>query len=305
MSLGKRLINPSDAGGGGGDNIYVSSIQGTYVSYDLGGSFQQLNSNYSTDVTASSTGQYILIGLNSSNPRLSTDFGATFNLISSNVCKKGVAMSLSGQYMLGAQENGELYVSNNYGASFTGRYGNRAWNDVTVSGTGQYMYAAADGYVHMSSNYGVTWSQISFNRTSFTSISSNNIGSNFWVSAASDGAYKNVNYGANNAFFGITSGSYSSKIDGWGNYAFSIPNFNQTFIQRIDGFAPTTINTGYTYQSGIAINSAWQNGLNAGGVVALGADVNLHVSTDGYGTNFQTTSLSANVTNVFMNKRIL
>jgi len=85
-----------------------------------------------TSVTISESGQYVmfigwLIGNNNGKTWRSTDYGASFTLVSSSFGNGGIAMSETGEFVYIVQLNTSggiynIYKSTDYGASFTGGF---------------------------------------------------------------------------------------------------------------------------------------------------------------------------------------
>jgi hypothetical protein len=124
--------------------------------------------NY-TSISASGTGQYILIGAYNGFLYLSNDYGGTFKQITQTEEKRwsSVAVSYSGQYQIAGIKDGFIYKSNNYGVTWEARlYDNqRKINSVSVSrnqgstSDGKVMaVCTSDGeYFGASNDFGVTW----------------------------------------------------------------------------------------------------------------------------------------------------
>lgn len=141
---------------GNGSNVLVSSDFG--VTFSTGASNNQIYGDVSAD------GQYQLSsGTFNTKPLLSTDFGATWNTISTTTTSgfQNCAVSASGQYMIAAN-NGQAILSTNYGVSWSQTSVSQS-RRVSISATGQYIAIGAGttafgGWV--SNDYGATFNKV-------------------------------------------------------------------------------------------------------------------------------------------------
>lgn len=139
-------------------------------------------------IKGSSNGQYIICFSNSAGMQFSSNYGATFASLagaagltgSTTTNMNDSAVSGDGQYMIISGAGYKLWKTSNFGATWTtitgtGGLPNTAiytsttntWAACTVSKTGQYMSVAGyfnqgstfgtNGYLFISSDYGVTW----------------------------------------------------------------------------------------------------------------------------------------------------
>ena len=197
-----------------------------------------------TALAASSSGQYVIAGGNTSNVvYVSNDYGASFSTVTVSgaspfstfyICD--IDMSESGQYICIAGKNssgsgsgqGTIAVSSNYGVSFsvyTGSYSTNTWTrmSMAVSGDGSRMSYVALSAVnnnsirYYSNNYGASWTSggVSAN-TLFYDVSMNYTGQYQMV----------INYGTNPSAGGQinVSNNYGSGFSnrytvGYGSYS--------------------------------------------------------------------------------------
>lgn len=139
-------------------------------------------------IKGSSNGQYLLNQSGNGGMQFSNDYGATWTSLagvtgligSTTTNMSDMAISGDGKYMLISGSGYKLWLSSNFGATWTTITGTgglpntsiytstaNTWACVTASKTGQYMSVAGyfnqgstfgtNGYVFISSNYGVTW----------------------------------------------------------------------------------------------------------------------------------------------------
>lgn len=162
--------------------IYNSPTTNTF-STTVGGSSMNRGA-----IKGSSNGQYILSSSNAAGMQFSSDYGATFASLagaagltgSTTTNMNDMAVSGNGQYMIITGAGYKLWRTANYGATWTTLTGTgglpntsiytstaNSWSACTASKTGQYMSVAGyfnqgstfgtNGYVFISSDYGVTW----------------------------------------------------------------------------------------------------------------------------------------------------
>lgn len=144
-------------------NDHVSSGS-VYTSSDFGVTWSESSAHEVhwrwNSITSSSTGQFLAAVAWDKGVFISNDYGASWNLTSSNGgVTWAVAGSSSGQFLAAASDGEGLYTSNDYGTS---------WQWISTSGvklkslvaseSGQYLLGVdVDNGVHTSSDYGVTW----------------------------------------------------------------------------------------------------------------------------------------------------
>ena len=116
----------------------------------------------------SASGKYQLAGTKAEYIYTSSDYGVTWNPITSIPIYTanfwtGAAISATGQYQATART--QVYVSNDYGVTWTlrtnffrpGGFG-VIWETVSMSASGKYMFATSANYFsYQSSDYGTTW----------------------------------------------------------------------------------------------------------------------------------------------------
>jgi hypothetical protein len=104
-------------------------------------------------------------------------------------------MSANGQYQSATENSGYIYISNNYGVSWTQKATSQVWNNICMSSNGQYQTATiSSGYIYTSSNYGVTWTQQATSQNWYGIAMSAN--GQYQVASINNGTlYRSVNYG--------------------------------------------------------------------------------------------------------------
>jgi hypothetical protein len=246
-------------------------------------------------ISVSSSGQYAIVGSNTSNVIYYTsNYGVSWTQSASttSIAWSSVAMSASGQFGCASASSGQIYYSSNYGQTWTQGYSNASnnWNTISISAAGRFVMAVDDKYVGISSNYGNNWIQsqllTEFNR-SFLSISCSGTQT---IAADSRFLYYSSNYGVSWSTTLAISSSAISTVRLNGQYAVGT-NYN-------DGIY-TSINYGQTWvkstQSGTSVFGAAisNNGLCIT-VVANGGSVSYTTSAPTNGSavnNFIITSL--------------
>ena len=174
--------------GGQGSPLYLSNF-GTSWNAKL------TNSGWQA-FAMSASGKYQIALTYSRPPFFSSDFGANFDLINSNVGAfgwLGAAMSATGQYIV-LCSFGYVYVSSNFGASFNAIFaiGFAYWSSVAISASGRYIWAVVNnGTSFTSGDFGNRWSSASgIPSVSSVAVSGSgqyvtlvsNAGNNVWVS---------------------------------------------------------------------------------------------------------------------------
>jgi len=160
--------------------IAVSSNYGiTWTTKNINGNF--------VSVSISKDGRYQLLGSNGGTLFLSTDYGETFNAVTTPGTANwaGVAVSRDGRLQTAVVNGGRIWRSDNWGQTwnFVGDGVNRGYIAVAMSEDGVYQLAAAQaGQLYRSANSGQTWAAISIT----------NYNSAFWsgVAVSSDGTYQ-------------------------------------------------------------------------------------------------------------------
>jgi hypothetical protein len=145
-----------------------------YQSSDYGITFttKHVSQNY-RGAAMSADGKYqIACGYSSTNLVLSTDFGVTWNNITSAGLQSwnSAKISDSGQYITAVAYNNTIRVSNDFGETWINKtsYGNFADANVAMSSNGQYQTVTGEGKnIYTSSDFGATFTQ---NTTSGTFI---------------------------------------------------------------------------------------------------------------------------------------
>lgn len=118
------------------------------------------------DVAVSDDGGRFVVGTQSGDLRLSTDFGATGSLLTTGggYGWRSVGMNYNGQYLItGSQDVGQLHVSSNFGANWTAvGSGSLRFPCVAVSRTGEFQTAfgadASNNWtLYRSANFGASF----------------------------------------------------------------------------------------------------------------------------------------------------
>lgn len=113
-------------------------------------------------------GKYMLLTLSSS-LKLSSDFGQSWTTVQSSIEFNDISISASGQYMLAAarQSNGRKY-SSDYGQTWSSmpHYNYQGYTvtnprKCAISASGQYRLFSSDSILHLSSDFGQSWTDIS------------------------------------------------------------------------------------------------------------------------------------------------
>jgi hypothetical protein len=225
----------------GSAGLGLNFLEGSlYRSIDYGATWQKSSNNtlaYWQRIAMSDTGQYMIAASLNGPLMLSSNFGASFDNITTRVRGnsteyfEGVGMSGNGQYIIicyeVTQTTRNTKISNNYGApgswsDISGVYmGDISVQGVAISDTGQHMYMsyttsalATAGLVKRSSDYGVTWQTISVGTQFVRDISCSSDGSTVIVTGAISGygstylsrgyMYKSTDHGV--TYTSITSG---------------------------------------------------------------------------------------------------
>lgn len=166
---------------------------------DLGGSVRSIASD--------ATGQYVVVIVQVNGTAVpavhrSTDYGATFNILSNSpdywvIGANCIACDSTGQRIYVGSYNGEVYVSTNAGTNWvsTTTLSNYVEN-ITCSYSGQYVYALVSGNVYISTNYGQAWSTaITISNYGCNQVACDWSGQNLVAACNGDGIYRSTNYG--------------------------------------------------------------------------------------------------------------
>jgi hypothetical protein len=223
--------------GGVGTPIYLSNFGITWNAKLTNSGWQAF--------AMSASGKYQIACTYGRSPFFSSDFGASFNPIVSNVGAYGwlgAAMSATGQYIV-LCTNGYVYVSSNYGASFTAitAIGAAYWTSVSISASGQYIWAVVNnGSAFTSGNYGSTWSSASGVPTvSQVAVSGSgqyvtlvsNYGNNAWISNNFGVSWTNVSTGGVNCNGVSMSSTGRYQLVGANNGIWLSTNFGVSFTR--------------------------------------------------------------------------
>ena len=190
-------------------NGSVLNNGGIYISSNYGVNWTQIvpvGTNTLTnwvEISMSATGQFQSAVISGGLLYRSTDFGITWNPITSIGAKSWsfVSVSSTGQYQT-ALVNGEcIYTSTNYGASWSANTsaGEKSWISCSMTANAQYQMAVeglvlvnglatSGGQAWYSSNYGATWNSAGLAPNSFTGVTTNGNGQ-FSYLVSSNGAF--------------------------------------------------------------------------------------------------------------------
>jgi hypothetical protein len=146
--------------------IYQSTDYG--VSWTLLQTFSDVSF---TNVEMSASGQYQTAVAGADYIYRSSDFGSTWSSVGPIKEWTNIAVSGSGQYQTATTANEYAYVSNDYGLTWVAKLNDavRSLLGVSMSGSGQYQTIVEqggtatslfyNGKIHVSTDYGNTWSQ--------------------------------------------------------------------------------------------------------------------------------------------------
>ena len=139
--------------------VVIQSSQYYAISSDYGQNWtlELVRSDYITDVSISSDGQYMLFGL-TSGVAISSNYGqSTINLNSQEI--RRVKVSGTGKYQLAISRLAQPIISSDYGQNWTTITGvsGEAWES-GISTDGRYQaIAMLNSHIYTSSDYGLTW----------------------------------------------------------------------------------------------------------------------------------------------------
>jgi hypothetical protein len=333
VSLGSRLFIASDASLSG--NLYTNGnlTVGTTTFNNISNiipttlSFQALSGQTNPSfgqVSVSNNGQYMIIPNGSTGISLSTNYGASFSLISgvtgpftsvttaaqgngSSSLPAGIGcISANGQYLYINSSSGNCYLSSNYGVSWTssnpsGLPTTNNYVDSAMSATGSYILTAAyTGPVYLSSNNGSSFTAISAVDVSFGSEVTGQLGS---VAMSSTGQYMLVasfityglvylsnNFGATGSWTKISALTQAVSGNGYRNCSISA---NGQYMMVVGQLVWLSSNFGVTWTSLSYFPSFYYNGCSISStgqymwVTNQSSTYQLNYSTN-YGTSWTT-----------------
>ncbi|MCF7865589.1 MAG: hypothetical protein K9M11_03735 [Candidatus Pacebacteria bacterium] len=138
----------------------IASGSCLYVSNDQGASYSSLSCGGYTHVAASADGSYVLVssytGDNGARLHLSSDYGATLNVLTSAPSLStahwtSLSMSGSGSYIVAVSSAGGVYVSIDFGSSWTQEVSapqSSLWNAISLSSDAYSIVgASSDAYI--------------------------------------------------------------------------------------------------------------------------------------------------------------
>ena len=257
----QAAINVVDRFTATGNNVvaYSTDSGATWTNgADLGGS---VNS-----IAANATGQYVVVIVQVNGTAVpavyrSTDYGATFNVLSNspdywNLGANCIACDSTGQHLYVGTYNGDLYVSSNSGANWNSVSLFYSVYNISCSQSGKYVYALANTNVYISTNYGQAWSTaIIISNYGCNQVACDWSGQNLVAACNGDGIYRSTNYGQTwtrtSAPFSpsVGNGTYYNKIacNSTGQRIIAMDNNNETIYLSLD--AGTTWTLQYTPES--------------------------------------------------------
>jgi len=170
-------------------------------------------------------GKYQVAANTSGQVYVSSDFGATWNLVlntNTSHSFRDCSISENGMYISVTEDFGYLRVSSDYGATWTMKgYGN--WRGISMSRSGQYQVAiqASSGYIYTSSDYGVNWTQrMAMNAWSCT-VNAN--GQYALIGSAGYYLYGSSDYGVNwSSKYNLSTDWVSCDIDSSGQKQYAV-----------------------------------------------------------------------------------
>jgi hypothetical protein len=226
-----------------GGYLYLSTNTGTNWSLNTTLSSSQINVS---SVALSTSGQYILVSVSSSNLYVSTNTGTSWTTISNAQPWTEVAVSSDGQAMVAVGTNIQPYVSTNYGKNWSSYGTAQNYTAVSVSSTGNNMAAGTTGgQIYLSSNTGANWAALTNSTTAnWTGISMSSTGQ-FIVASSNLALYLSTNYGLT-----WTSLANYPGLQNSGN------SWSSVSISSDGLFIVASTNTGYIYAS-INGGSTW------------------------------------------------
>jgi photosystem II stability/assembly factor-like uncharacterized protein len=190
----------------------------------------------------------------------SSDYGTSWEILPDSPAGhnfSSVSISATGQYQL-ISYTGDIHI--NGGCYYSTTYGN-TWSQITnlpassysygttaLSASGQYQAVGSLDMLHLSSNYGNTWTSLT--TESIVSVKMSSSGQ--YITYVGDGINTSTNYGA--SFTKTPTGNYSSlasnSMSGSGQYQLAaeyVPN-NNLYLSINYGSTWNTINLFYGFQ---------------------------------------------------------
>lgn len=277
-------------------------------------------------VAMSSTGQYILVGYNTTGHGLwlSTNYGSKWSQITNantNGMYRGIAVSSTGQYMIAATNEllGKIYYSDSYGTNLSWKqlnaFGtnvlptNGGWIGAAISSTGQYMILCqhnTPGNVYLSTNFGASWTLSSglTSRDNYFGASISATGQYMLVQNYSIGTSISNNYGSTWTLMGTSYGlnqttnvgHIASNMSDNGQYMAIAGSFSNTiFVSNNYGvtWKPSIITTD---MNSICVSSTGQYMVTAS---TTGTGSGVYSSTD-YGVTWTKNTNLPTATQTFM-----
>ena len=253
----------------------IASVGGFWISSNYGESWSATPITSGAQFAAiSANGQYIAVSINNI-INVSSNYGSTFTPITTlqvTTNWEGVAISASGQYMVAAAyDTQKLYVSSNYGVTWTVSLTQKQWTGVSISASGRYIIGTTTEVPQISSNFGLSFSNISALGTLFAYASAISANGNYMVIGAWNGTIRvSSNYGASwttvtsvpsKTWYGATmssSGRYMALgvLNGGGIWVSS--DFGVTWTERTSlstgSWASVSMSGDGKYQLGVTTN---------------------------------------------------
>jgi len=194
-------------------NGSVLNNGGIYISSNYGVSWTQIvpvGTNTLTnwaEISISATGQFQTALVSGGFIYRSTDFGITWNPVTSVGTNNWsfVSISATGQYQTAVVNGGFLYNSTNYGATWSANTntGSKTWVSCSMVANAQYQLAVeglvltggiatSGGQIWYSNNYGVTWSSGGATQSPFTGVTSSSNGQFSYAVTSAGGIFVNA-----------------------------------------------------------------------------------------------------------------
>ena len=254
----------------------IASVGGFWISSNYGESWSATPITSGAQFAAiSANGQYMAVSINNV-INVSSNYGSTFTPITTLQATtnwEGVAISASGQYMVAvAYDTSKLYVSSNYGVTWTVSATQKQYIGVSISASGKYIIATTVDTPQISSNYGLTFSNISSLGSLYSYASAISANGSYMVIANWNGTIRvSSNYGASwtavtsvptKTWYGATmssSGRYITLGVLYGGSVWTSSNFGQTWTER------TSLSTGSWASVSMSGDGKYQLGVTTDG----------------------------------------
>jgi len=254
----------------------IAAVGGFWISSNYGESWSATSTTSGAQICAiSASGQYMALSINNV-INVSSNYGTTFTPITTLQVTTGwvgLAMSANGQYMVAnAYDTSKLYVSSNYGVTWTVSLTQKQWTGVSMSASGKYIIATTVDVPQISSNYGLTFSNINALGSLFAYASAISANGNYMLIANWNGMIRiSSNYGASwiSVISAPTRAWYGAAMSSSGRYMslgvlnsgsiWVSSNFGVTWTER------TSLSTGSWGSVSMSGDGKYQLGLTTNG----------------------------------------